>query len=55
MPFVQKSFNKAMDKTVHEAKGEVEAFVMNKVTSLGIEGLEKEMLKLTERGAYEKG
>lgn len=47
MPFLQRSFNKAMDKTVHEAKGEVEAFVMNKVTSLGIEGLEKEMLKLS--------
>jgi len=48
MPFLQKSFNEAMDKTVMEAKGEVEAFVMSKVTSLGIEGLEKEMLKLTE-------
>ena len=47
LPFLQKSFNEAMDKTVHEAKGEVEAFVMNKVTSLGIEGLEKEMLKLS--------
>lgn len=48
IPFIQKQFNKAMDKTVLEAKGEVEAFVMNKVTSLGIEGLEKEMLKLNE-------
>ena len=37
IPFIQKSFNEAMDKTVSEAKGEVEAFVMNKVTSLGLE------------------
>lgn len=48
IPFLQKQFNKAMDKTVNEAKGEVEAFVMNRVTSLGIKGLEKEMLKLSE-------
>jgi len=46
LPFVQRSFNKSIDKTVLEAKGEVEAFVMNKVTSLGIKGLEKEMLQL---------
>ena len=48
MPFLQKGFNESMDKTVSEAKGEVEAFVMHKVTSLGIEGLQKEMIKLTE-------
>ena len=40
LPFVQKSFNEAMDKTVSEAKGEVEAFVLNKVTSLGIKSLQ---------------
>ncbi len=39
LPFIHTSFTEAMDKTVTEAKGEVEAFVMNKVTSLGIEGL----------------
>jgi len=48
LPFVQRSFNESIDKTVLEAKGEVEAFVINKVISLGIEGLEKEMLKLGE-------
>jgi hypothetical protein len=39
LPFVQKSFNEAIDKTVTEAKSDIEAFVMNKVTSLGIEAL----------------
>ena len=48
IPFLQKSFNESMDKTVSEAKGEVEAFVMHKVTSLGIMGLKKEMFKLSD-------
>jgi len=48
LPFLQKSFNESIDKTVLEAKGEVEAFVTNKVLSLGIKGLEKEMLSLGE-------
>ena len=39
LPFIQESFTEAMDKTVSEAKGEVEAFVSSKITSLGIEGL----------------
>lgn len=46
MPFIQSSFNEAMDKTVMEAKGEIEAFVHNKVNSLGIQGLQAEMLGL---------
>ena len=48
MPFLQKGFNESMDKTVSEAKGEVEAFVMHKVTSLGIMSLKKEMFKLSD-------
>lgn len=48
IPFVASQFNEQMDKTVTEAKGEVEAFVMNKVHSLGIEGLKMEMLALNE-------
>lgn len=43
IPFIQQSFNEQMDKTVLEAKGEVEGFVMNKVISAGLEGLQKEM------------
>lgn len=48
IPFMAEQFNKQMDKTVSEAKGEVEAFVDSKVHSLGIEGLKKEMLLLNE-------
>ena len=42
LPFVQKSFNEAMDKTVTEAKGEIEAFVLNKILTLGIESLKNQ-------------
>jgi len=41
MPFVQTQFNEAMDKTVTEAKAEVEAFVSHKVTSLGLASLKE--------------
>lgn len=43
MPFVYEQFNEAMDKTVSEAKGEVEAFVTSKALSLGIEALQDEV------------
>lgn len=46
-PFIYESFNKQMDKTVLEAKGEVEAFYTHKITSLGIEAL-KDQVKLVE-------
>jgi predicted transcriptional regulator len=42
MPFAYRCFNEQMDKTVTEAKGEVEAFVTNKITSLGIKALQDE-------------
>jgi len=42
VPFIQSSFNEQMDKTVLEAKGEFEGFVMHKVISTGLEGLQKE-------------
>jgi hypothetical protein len=48
IPFLQKSFNEAMDKTVTEAKGEVEAFVMNKITSLGLEKMKETILEIPE-------
>ena len=37
IPFVYQCFNEQMDKTVLEAKGEVEAFVDTKLRSLGID------------------
>ena len=40
IPFVHSQFNEAMDKTVNEAKGEVEAFFLNKINSLGLEALQ---------------
>jgi len=47
MPFVQTQFNKAMDKTVMEAKGEIEAFVTNKITSLGIEAMRDQLPQIS--------
>lgn len=34
IPFIADSFNEQMDKTVMEAKGEVEAFMQNKITNI---------------------
>lgn len=48
IPFMYSSFNEQMDKTVTEAKGEVEAFVTNKITSLGIEAMKNEFKMLGE-------
>jgi hypothetical protein len=48
LPFVQKSFNEQMDKTVLEAKGEIEAFVENKIHSAGLEHLKSEIKVITE-------
>jgi len=54
LPFLQKSFNESIDKTVLDAKGEVEAFVMNKVTSLGLKGLQKQLISLPEVSTEEE-
>lgn len=40
LPFIMNMFNEQMDKTVNEAKGEIEAFTQNKIHSLGLEKLE---------------
>jgi hypothetical protein len=48
IPFIQKQFNEAMDKTVLEAKGEVEAFITNKIISTGIKTIKDEFKMLTE-------
>ena len=38
--FIYKQFNEQMDKTVMEAKGEIEAFMQNKLNSIACESLE---------------
>lgn len=40
-PFIMSQFNEQMDKTVKEAKGEVEAFTQNKMHSLALEALKQ--------------
>lgn len=39
--FIYKQFNRQMDKTVNEAKGEIEAFMQNKLNALGVKELGK--------------
>ena len=41
-PFIMSQFNEQMDKTVKEAKGEVEAFTQNKMHSLALDALKKD-------------
>jgi hypothetical protein len=48
IPFIQKSFNEQVDKTVLEAKVEVEAFVENKIRQTGLEALKNSNLLLTK-------
>lgn len=43
IPFIQSQFNEAMDDTVTEAKGEVEAFFSAKIEALGLESLRSEL------------
>ena len=46
MPFIQSSFNEAMNKTTLEAKGEVDAFITTKIHSLGIEAIKDQLPRL---------
>lgn len=48
IPFINKSFTEQMEKTVTEAKGEVEAFVNHLIVSTGIESLKSQSPRLTE-------
>ena len=47
IPFVHSQFNEAMDKTVKEAKGEVEAYLTSALTGLGLESAKDRLLELT--------
>ena len=48
MPFVHKQFNRAMDKTTSEAKAEVEAFVENKIRTIGLENMPDNVLRIED-------
>jgi uncharacterized protein YihD (DUF1040 family) len=48
IPFMATSFNEQMDKTVLEAKGEIEGFMMHKVISAGLEKLQMDQNLLEE-------
>jgi len=43
LPFINESFNKSVERTVLEAKGEIESFVENKIRSTGIQSLRDEV------------
>lgn len=43
VPFIKQQFTEQMDKTVVEAKGEIEAFVQNRLAALGTPALKKEL------------
>lgn len=47
IPFVQKSYNEAIDKTTMEAKTEIESFINHQIHTLGLEEFKKQF-KLTE-------
>lgn len=45
LPFVADQFNEQMEKTVHEAKGEFEAFIAQRVQEVGLDNLPTAALK----------
>ena len=47
-PFIYKQFNEQMDKTVQEAKGEVEAFTQNKIQSIALSAIAEKQNKFEE-------
>ena len=49
MPFVIKSFNENIDTTVSNAKAEVEGFVTQRITQMGIEGIKQQMLSVGDK------
>lgn len=50
IPFFEEMFEEQMDKTVTEAKGEIEAFINNAVTQTGLETLRKDGKMLLDEG-----
>lgn len=40
MPYMAERFDEQMDKSISHGKAEIEAYVQNKITSLGLEKLQ---------------
>ena len=40
MPYIAEKFDEQMDKSISHGKAEIEAYVQNKITSLGLEKLQ---------------
>lgn len=51
MPFVKEQFTEQMERTVTEAKGEIEATIEGKIRSCGLESLRSDMPQLGESEA----
>lgn len=48
IPFLQKQFHEQMDKTIVEAKSEIEAFVEHKIRTVGLESIRDQTPQLME-------
>jgi len=46
LPFIQNSYNKALDKTTMEAKSEIESFINHQVHTLGLEAFKKQFIQI---------
>jgi len=46
LPFIQKSYNEAMDKTTMEAKTEIESFINHQVVTLGLDAFKKQFQQI---------
>ena len=53
LPFIQSSYNEAMDKTTMEAKSEIEAFVNHQVHTLGLEQFKKQFAQIASNQPIE--
>ena len=53
LPFIQSSYNEAMDKTTMEAKSEIESFVNHQVHTLGLEQFKKQFAQIASNQPIE--
>lgn len=55
VPFVNKQFTEQMEHTVKEAKGEVDAFITNRIHTLGLEAFRDQLPSFDENKMLERG